>query len=145
MSSSLLYGIASIISLQLRLIDWGLAEFYHPGTDYHIRVGSRYYKAPELLVGYKQYDYSLDMWSVGCMLASMVCICKLSKASDRNSVLRQIFRREHFFRGTDNNDQLFRIMKTLGTEQFDTYLKRYSIHFETDQDILLTKLVHPSL
>jgi casein kinase II subunit alpha len=57
---------------QLRLIDWGLAEFYHPGTDYHIRVGSRYYKAPELLVGYKQYDYSLDMWSVGCMFASMV-------------------------------------------------------------------------
>jgi serine/threonine protein kinase len=57
---------------QLRLIDWGLAEFFHPGTDYHIRVGSRYYKGPELLVGYKRYDYSLDMWSVGCMLASMV-------------------------------------------------------------------------
>lgn len=57
---------------QLRLIDWGLAEFYHPGTDYHIRVGSRYYKGPELLVGYKRYDYSLDMWSVGCMLASLV-------------------------------------------------------------------------
>jgi len=49
-----------------------LAEFYHPGTDYHIRVGSRYYKGPELLVGYKRYDYSLDMWSVGCMLASLV-------------------------------------------------------------------------
>ena len=58
--------------LQLRLIDWGLAEFYHPDTEYHIRVGSRYYKAPELLVGLKKYDYSLDMWSVGCMLASMV-------------------------------------------------------------------------
>ena len=22
----------------LRLIDWGLAEFYHPGTDYNVRV-----------------------------------------------------------------------------------------------------------
>ena len=66
--------IDNIVSSQLRLIDWGLADFYHPGTEYHIRVGSRYYKAPELLVGYKQYDYSLDMWSVGCMLASMVCI-----------------------------------------------------------------------
>lgn len=59
-------------TLQLRLIDWGLAEFYHPDTDYHIRVGSRYYKGPELLVNMKKYDYSLDMWSVGCMLASMV-------------------------------------------------------------------------
>ena len=58
--------------LQLRLIDWGLAEFYHPRVPYHIRVGSRYYKAPELLVGHKLYDYSLDIWSVGCMLASMV-------------------------------------------------------------------------
>lgn len=34
-------------------------------------------------------------------------------------------------------------MKTLGTEHFDAYLKKYSIHFETDQDALLTKLVHP--
>jgi casein kinase II subunit alpha len=64
--------IPKLLNYQLRVIDWGLAEFYHPGTPYHIRVGSRYYKAPELLVGYKQYDYSLDLWSTGCMLASMV-------------------------------------------------------------------------
>ena len=61
-----------IIAMQLRLIDWGLAEFYHPGTELHIRVASRYYKGPELLVGYKHYDYSLDIWSVGCILAAMV-------------------------------------------------------------------------
>jgi len=103
----------------LRLIDWGLAEFYHVDVDYHIRVGSRYYKAPELLVGYKRYDYSLDMWSVGCMFASM------------------IFRKEHFFRGSDNDDQLLKIMKTLGTERFDLYLKTYSIHYSTDVDNLL--------
>lgn len=34
----------------LRLIDWGLAEFYHPGMEYNVRVASRYYKGPELLV-----------------------------------------------------------------------------------------------
>lgn len=28
----------------LRLIDWGLAEFYHPGREYNVRVASRYYK-----------------------------------------------------------------------------------------------------
>jgi casein kinase II subunit alpha len=33
-------------------------------------------------------------------------------------------------------------MKTLGTEQFDIYLRRYSIHYETDLEALLTKLVH---
>ncbi|KAG6845876.1 hypothetical protein H0H87_000682 [Tephrocybe sp. NHM501043] len=117
---SVTHFLVDLTRQQLRLIDWGLAEFYHPGTEYHIRVGSRYYKAPELLVGYKQYDYSLDLWSVGCMFASM------------------IFRREHFFRGSDNNDQLLRILKTLGTEHFDAYLRKYNIHFETDLEPLLT-------
>ncbi|KAF7984229.1 hypothetical protein HWV62_16038 [Athelia sp. TMB] len=104
---------------KLRLIDWGLAEFYHPGTEYHPRVGSRYYKPPELLVQYKLYDYSLDIWATGCMLASMV------------------FQREHFFRGSDNDDQLLKIMRTLGTDLFDEYLRKYSIHFETDHAGLL--------
>ena len=35
---------------KLRLIDWGLAEFYHPGQEYNVRVASRYFKGPELLV-----------------------------------------------------------------------------------------------
>jgi len=59
-------------SRKLRLIDWGLAEFYHPGKEYNVRVASRYYKGPELLVDMQLYDYSLDMWSLGCMLAGMV-------------------------------------------------------------------------
>uniref|UniRef100_A0A670J1Y2 non-specific serine/threonine protein kinase n=1 Tax=Podarcis muralis TaxID=64176 RepID=A0A670J1Y2_PODMU len=78
---------------KLRLIDWGLAEFYHPGQEYNVRVASRYFKGPELLVDYQMYDYSLDMWSLGCMLASM------------------IFRKEPFFHGHDNYDQLVRIAK----------------------------------
>lgn len=58
--------------MQLRLIDWGLAEFYHPKTEYNVRVASRYFKGPELLVDFQEYDYSLDLWSYGCMFASMV-------------------------------------------------------------------------
>ncbi len=38
---------------KLRLIDWGLAEFYHPGTEYNVRVASRYFKGPELLVDFQ--------------------------------------------------------------------------------------------
>uniref|UniRef100_A0A4W5N440 non-specific serine/threonine protein kinase n=1 Tax=Hucho hucho TaxID=62062 RepID=A0A4W5N440_9TELE len=75
---------------KLRLIDWGLAEFYHPAQEYNVRVASRYFKGPELLVDYQMYDYSLDMWSLGCMLASM------------------IFRKEPFFHGHDNYDQVRR-------------------------------------
>lgn len=93
----------------IQLIDWGLAEFYHPGTEYNVRVASRYFKGPELLVDYTFYDYSLDIWSLGCMFASM------------------IFRREPFFHGSDNHDQLTRIVKVLGSEEFYAYLNKYNI------------------
>jgi serine/threonine protein kinase len=42
------------------------------GQDYNVRVASRYFKGPELLVDYNYYDYSLDVWSTGAMFASMV-------------------------------------------------------------------------
>lgn len=34
----------------LILIDWGLGEFYEPGRRYNCRVGTRFYKAPELIL-----------------------------------------------------------------------------------------------
>ena len=80
---------------QLRLIDWGLAEFYHPAKEYNVRVASRYFKGPELLVDLQDYDYALDMWSLGCMFAGM------------------IFRKEPFFNGHDNYDQLVRILSLI--------------------------------
>jgi len=97
---------------QLRLIDWGLAEFYHPRQEYNVRVASRYFKGPELLVDYQCYDYSLDMWSLGCMLASM------------------IFRKEPFFHGHDNYDQLVRIAKVLGTDELFEYIDKYQIELD---------------
>jgi casein kinase II subunit alpha len=59
---------------ELKVIDWGLAEFYWPGKDYSVKVASRYFKGPELLVNYTKYDYSLDIWSIGCMFAGIVYI-----------------------------------------------------------------------
>jgi len=37
-------------------------------------MAPRYFKGPEILVDFHEYDYSLDMWSYGSMLASMVNI-----------------------------------------------------------------------
>ena len=34
-----------------------------------MRVASRYFKGPELLVDLQDYDYALDLWSLGCMFA----------------------------------------------------------------------------
>ncbi|KAK6923132.1 Protein kinase domain, partial [Dillenia turbinata] len=97
---------------KLRLIDWGLAEFYHPGKEYNVRVASRYFKGPELLVDLQDYDYSLDLWSLGCMFAGM------------------IFRKEPFFYGHDNYDQLVKIAKVLGTDELDAYLNKYRIELD---------------
>lgn len=57
---------------KLKLIDWGLAEYYFPGKDYNVRVASRYFKGPELLLEYNYYDYSLDMWSLGATMAGII-------------------------------------------------------------------------
>jgi casein kinase II subunit alpha len=104
---------------QLRLIDWGLAEFYHPGTEYNVRVASRYFKGPELLVDFQEYDYSLDMWSLGAMFASM------------------IFRKEPFFHGNSNADQLVKIAKVLGTDDLFDYLDKYEIELDAQYDDIL--------
>ena len=37
-----------------------------------VRVASRYFKGPELLLDHQYYDYSLDMWSLGATFAGMV-------------------------------------------------------------------------
>ena len=103
----------------MRLIDWGLAEFYHAGTEYNVRVASRYFKGPELLVDYQEYDYSLDLWSLGAMFASM------------------IFRKEPFFHGNSNSDQLVKIAKVLGTEELFDYLDKYDIELDAQYDNIL--------
>jgi len=56
----------------IKVIDWGHADFYFPGKQYSVRVASMYYKGPELLLNYTMYDYSLDIWSTGAMMAAMV-------------------------------------------------------------------------
>ncbi|XP_006649599.1 casein kinase II subunit alpha-2-like [Oryza brachyantha] len=104
---------------KLRLIDWGLAEFYFPEKAYNVRVASRYFKGPELLVDFQSYDYSLDMWSLGCMFAGM------------------IFRREPFFYGHDNHDQLVKIAKVLGTDQLYAYLNKYRIELDPQLESLI--------
>lgn len=56
----------------LELVDWGLADFYHPGKEYNVRVGNKASKPPELLLGYQNYDYSLDIWMLGTVFAGVV-------------------------------------------------------------------------
>lgn len=56
----------------LKLIDFGLAEFYVPDQIYNTRVASRYFKAPELLLNNPFYHYSIDIWALGCFFAGIL-------------------------------------------------------------------------
>jgi serine/threonine protein kinase len=33
---------------------------------------SRWYRAPELLLGSTKYTYSVDIWAIGCIMAELV-------------------------------------------------------------------------
>jgi casein kinase II subunit alpha len=99
----------------LMLIDLGLADFYFASTPtaqehkYNVRVASRHYKSPELLLGYQQYGTAIDLWGVGCILAGL------------------LLRKEPFFRGKDNLDQLATIVAVLGTANLHLYMAKYNI------------------
>eukprot|EP00934_Nitzschia_sp_Nitz4_P007608 Nitzschia sp. Nitz4//scaffold81_size91200//35588//36898//NITZ4_004985-RA/size91200-processed-gene-0.105-mRNA-1//1//CDS//3329558707//7598//frame0 len=103
----------------LMLIDLGLADFYLPDTQYNVRVASRHYKAPELLLGNQNYDYCVDLWGVGCILAGL------------------LFRREPFFRGKDNLDQLGTIMAVLGTSDLERYISNHHLEVSPETRSLI--------
>lgn len=94
---------------KLRLIDWGLAEFYHPKQRYNIHVATRYFKPIELLLDYQFYDYSVDIWSFGVTMAGMV------------------FKRTPFFKGSTDMDMVSKIVGVLGNDAFKDYLSKYGI------------------
>jgi casein kinase II subunit alpha len=103
-------------SRKLRLIDWGLAEFYHPKHRYNLHVASRHFKAPELLVDYQCYDYSVDIWGFGVTMAGIV------------------FGKTPFFKADDDFEMSAVIAGILGREDLDLYLEKYGI--ELPEEIL---------
>jgi mitogen-activated protein kinase 15 len=64
--------------VNIKLCDFGLARSLNSGkdgslpilTDY---VATRWYRAPEILLGSTNYSKEADMWSVGCILAELLC------------------------------------------------------------------------
>ena len=60
---------------QVKLADFGLARIFYPGDErfhYTNRVVTLWYRAPELLLGARNYGEAVDMWSVGCVFAELV-------------------------------------------------------------------------
>jgi len=45
-----------------------------------LHVGSRWYRAPEISLVEKQYDFSVDLWSMGCILHELLSYLTWSKS-----------------------------------------------------------------
>ncbi|XP_037301666.1 cyclin-dependent kinase-like 1 isoform X2 [Manduca sexta] len=81
----------------VKLCDFGFARMISPGpgesyTDY---VATRWYRAPELLVGDTMYSTPVDVWAIGCVFAELLSS-------------------EALWPGKSDLDQLYLIRKTLG-------------------------------
>jgi len=81
----------------LKIADFGLSRaFSVPTRAYTHEVVTLWYRAPEILLGQSRYSTPVDIWSAGCIFAEMV-------------------NRLPLFPGDSEIDQLFRIFRTLGT------------------------------
>jgi len=96
---------------KVRIIDFGLSDWYSPDRHYSLSVGSRYYKAPELLVGSHKYDYSVDVWAAGCVMGAM------------------IYQFTPLFEGEEDKSQLTEIVEVLGTEGFLNWTAKSGIEW----------------
>jgi len=68
----------------IKIIDLGAScEHFSSGFTY---VQSRYYRAPEIVVG-NPYDHAVDMWSLGCIIFELISGSPLFPAVDENELL----------------------------------------------------------
>uniref|UniRef100_A0A668AB25 cyclin-dependent kinase n=1 Tax=Myripristis murdjan TaxID=586833 RepID=A0A668AB25_9TELE len=80
----------------IKLCDFGFARILTGPCDYYTDyVATRWYRAPELLVGDTQYGPPVDVWAVGCVFAELLSGLPL-------------------WPGKSDMDQLYLIRKTLG-------------------------------
>eukprot|EP00929_Paragymnodinium_shiwhaense_P119691 TRINITY_DN91587_c0_g1_i1.p1 TRINITY_DN91587_c0_g1~~TRINITY_DN91587_c0_g1_i1.p1 ORF type:complete len:747 (-),score=115.08 TRINITY_DN91587_c0_g1_i1:83-2323(-) len=79
----------------LKLCDLGQAT---PAGEVPSYVGTRWYRAPELLMGRGRAGEEVDLWAAGCAMAELI-------------LLRPCFP------GTDTRDMLFRICSALGAPE----------------------------
>lgn len=82
---------------QLKLADFGLARIFgSPNRKFTYQVFARWYRAPELLFGAKQYGSGVDIWAVACIFAELLL-------------------RRPFLQGSSDIDQLGKIFAAFGT------------------------------
>lgn len=85
----------------IKLIDFGLSEYYIPNMDVP-RVGGTFnYMSIETLIDFPSLSPSADVWSIGCIAYNILCSLEFDPVSlDRETQLKKIF---HVFGTPDAN------------------------------------------
>ena len=83
------------------IADFGLAQLADPKhrvlpseqnmKEQSVQLCTRYYRAPELLLGDRLFGRPVDLWSLGCMLGELCCGRPLFAAATEIGVLSEIF------------------------------------------------------
>jgi cyclin-dependent kinase len=77
---------------ELKLADFGLARaFGIPVRSYTHEVVTLWYRAPDVLLGSRNYSTPVDMWSVGCIFAEMMTGVPLFSGTSEAMQLSTIF------------------------------------------------------
>lgn len=78
----------------IKICDFGLARsasFNELGGEFMTQyVATRWYRAPEIMLSFRHYDKSVDIWSVGCIFAELLGRSPLFPGKDYMHQLRLI-------------------------------------------------------
>ena len=90
---------------------------------------SKVYSAPEIVLNYENYDYAIDMWSVGCILAELLLRKQLFKSTKYQHEILNIID----IIGFPSEEDLNQIPqnKELGMKQFQNLKEKKSIDWDT--------------
>jgi serine/threonine protein kinase len=77
---------------RLALADFGSAKFAEPGQPNTTYICSRFYRAPELILGRDLYGTPVDIWAFGCVLAEFAYGRPLFMGDTQVDVMARIIR-----------------------------------------------------
>lgn len=75
----------------VKICDLGSAKVIRDGGQNITYICSRFYRAPENLLNYKGYDFKIDIWSAGCVMAEFRLQEPMFKGDTSVSTLNRIF------------------------------------------------------
>ena len=114
---------------KIKIADFGLAREIRSVPPYTEYVSTRYYRAPECILQFTNYNSPIDIWGLGCIMAEMY------------------LHPQPLFCGSNEKEVLFKICSVLGTPTYDTWndgiqqANIVGIKFPTNPGIDLEKII----